>query len=133
MRKHNQIRAAQRAVRLPSIPRRQQPRSREKLIGCNNCDIQVAVQIPVLKAIIQEDNLRFEILDRILCSPHAIFIYDNNHAVKFFRKLAWLVARFRGFGTPLSAVADNHITRRRAFVATTDDCNAFVFLSKVPG
>ena len=52
------------------------------------------LEVQVLQAVVEDQGVRAELLDRVAPGFHAILVHDHEHAGQILREHVWLVARF---------------------------------------
>ena len=119
---NNHISTAQGTPWLAPVSRRQQRISLPKFFRRHEDDVQIPIQIPVLKSIIEQNTLSTK-LDSLLCSTHAVFIHNDQQIGIFASHLYRLVSRFMDGRQEMMAVTYYNRAGRFPFISPAENSN----------
>jgi hypothetical protein len=104
-----------------------------ELIGREENDVKIATKVPVLKGIVQYQDIDGELSRHVLRGARPALVNNNHHTVKLGRHHRRLVTGRVGLGAEDLTVADNHRSRASPLVAAAEDSDFAPALRQHPG
>jgi hypothetical protein len=132
-RDHNDVSAPKCAERFPSISCRKQSVTAQDFVCRYDDNIEISVEVPMLKPIIEDDDASAEVPDCMSRPAHPLFINDHNNTAVFRSELRRFIPCRICVGTHEAPVADDECSAAPAFVPTADDRNLAAVLREPPG
>jgi hypothetical protein len=132
-RDHNDVSALQCAERFPSISCRKQSVTEQDFVCRCDDNVEISVEVPMLKPIIEDDDASAEVLDCMSRPAHPLFINDHNNTAEFRSELRRFISCRICVRTHDAPVADDEDSAAYAFVPTADDCDPAALLREPSG